>query len=204
MDLKTSFDILGIGPQTDAAQAKRAYKAQVRRWHPDQFPEGSTTKAGAEERLKQINIAYARVKAQIAMHWPAPGTTDNASPSHRRQQTSRPEPVDRKPKKRSWIDYLFETLNTFVANRDGDPSAAQDDQNDINRHKTFEQVLHETGAGNISPKPNHPSGSPAFRPSATGYGNFRRKGDTVGEVGGTESPGPVKPVGRVRGIGKSR
>ena len=66
MNLTTSFNTLGIGPDTDEAQAKRAYKAQVRRWHPDQFPEGSATKAGAEEQLKQINIAYARVKAHLA------------------------------------------------------------------------------------------------------------------------------------------
>ena len=72
MDLTTSFKILGLDPQADEGTAKRAYKAQVRRWHPDQFPQGSSVKAGAEEQLKQINIAYARVKAHLALHRPDP------------------------------------------------------------------------------------------------------------------------------------
>ena len=205
MDLKTSFDILGIGPQTNATQAKHAYKAQVRRWHPDQFPQGSTTKAGAEEHLKQINIAYARVKAHLAMQWPASNATDKVTPTYRRQTPSRrPKPVDKKTKRRSWIDHLFDTLNTLAGNRDSDPSTNQSDENNANQHKTFEQVLDEMGHGNISPKSNRPSGSSASRPSAAGCGHIRRKGGNVGAVGGTESSGPVKPVGRVRGIGRSR
>jgi hypothetical protein len=123
MDLKTSFNILGLDPQADEASAKRAYKAQVRRWHPDQFPEGSDTKAGAEEQLKQINIAYARVKEHTC-----PGVRPNpivTATSPRNPFGGDHPGVTGTPgenaQKRSWVDHLFDALNAFAGKRE--PSA---------------------------------------------------------------------------------
>ena len=202
MNLTTSFNILGIGPDTDEAQAKRAYKAQVRRWHPDQFPEGSATKAGAEEQLKQINIAYARVKAHLATHRPTPA----APPPPDQDTADRPEPTDEKSKRRSWVDHLFDTLNAFAGNRAAEPPSPPADETDSNRRKSFEQVLDEMASGGLPPKKKRQPGDPAaaHRRAASGYRLYRRSGGTVGTVGSPESPGPVKPVGRVRGIGRSR
>ncbi|MCB2146126.1 MAG: J domain-containing protein [Deltaproteobacteria bacterium] len=204
MNLTTSFDTLGIGPDTDEAQAKRAYKAQVRRWHPDQFPEGSATKAGAEEQLKQINIAYARVKAHLATHRPDPTVT--APPPPKQGTADRPVPTDEKSKKRSWVDHLFDTLNAFAGNRAAEPSSPPTNETDANRRKSFEQVLDEMAGGGIPPKKTRQPGNPAaaHRRAASGYRPHRRSGGAVGTVGIPESPGPVKPVGRVRGIGRSR
>ncbi|WP_319408961.1 J domain-containing protein [uncultured Desulfosarcina sp.] len=207
MNLTTSFNTLGIGPDTDEAQAKRAYKAQVRRWHPDQFPEGSATKAGAEEQLKQINIAYARVKAHLATHRPDPTVTAATAPSPPDQGTTdRPEPPDEKSKKRSWVDHLFDTLNAFAGNRAAEPPSPPADETGANRRKSFEQVLDEMAGGGIPPTQTRQPGNPAaaHRRTASGYRPYRRRGGTVGTVGSPESPGPVKPVGRVRGIGRSR
>jgi hypothetical protein len=207
MNLTTSFNTLGIGPETDEAQAKQAYKAQVRRWHPDQFPEGSVTKVKAEEQLKQINIAYARVKAHLAMHRPNPTATATASPPHPHPGSAgRPKPPGEKSKKRSWVDHLFDALNTYKGNRAGEPSAPPEDETVTNRRKTFEQVLDEMAGGGISPKQKRQTKNPAAtrRRATSGYRRCGRKGEAVGAVGGSESPGPVKPVGRVRGIGRSR
>lgn len=202
MNLTTSFNTLGIGPETDEAQAKRAYKAQVRRWHPDQFPEGSATKAGAEEQLKQINIAYARVKAHLATHRPTPA----APPPPGQGTADRPEPTDKKSKKRSWVDHLFDTLNAFTGNRAAEPPSPPADETVANRRKSFEQVLDEMAGGGIPPKQKRQPGNPgaAHRRAASGCRLYRRSGGAVGAVGSPESPGPVKPVGRVRGIGRSR
>ena len=87
MDLITSYKILGIEPKADENSIKRAYKAQVRRWHPDQFAEGSGLKAEAEEQLKQINIAYARIKSHLTLHGPPP----KAKKSPRRPPPRSPE-----------------------------------------------------------------------------------------------------------------
>ncbi|MBC2713469.1 MAG: J domain-containing protein [Desulfosarcina sp.] len=207
MDLKTSFNILDIDPEANEAQAKQAYKAQVRRWHPDQFPEGSATKIGAEEQLKQINIAYARVKAHLARHRPNPTVTATGTPTHPRQGTAvRHDTPGEKSKNRSWVDHLFDALNAFAGNRADEPPTTPSGQTDANRRKTFEQVLDEMAGSGISPKQNRQPGNPAAasRRTAAGYRHYRRSGGTVGAVSGTEGPGPVKPVGRVRGIGRNR
>jgi curved DNA-binding protein CbpA len=204
MDLKTSFNILGLDPEADEASAKRAYKAKVRRWHPDQFPEGSDTKDGAEEHLKQINIAYARVKAHVAGNRHAPGVTPR--PPHSPRDTARREATtDEQAEKRSWVDHLFDTLNAFAGKREGQPTEPAADQADAIRQKTFGQVLDEMAGGSISIKPKRQPGGPAAaQRRAAAYRRYRSRGSTVGGVGGTESPGPVKPVSRVRGIGRSR
>ncbi|BBO67371.1 hypothetical protein DSCA_13010 [Desulfosarcina alkanivorans] len=208
MDLTTSLNILGLDPTADEASAKHAYKAQVRRWHPDQFPEGSPTKAGAEEQLKQINIAYARVKAHLAFVRPEPKA---APPPPRQPQGSAPQNDNpgQKPEKRSWVDHLFDTLNAFGGNHDAKRDPAPADASHASRRKTFGQVLDEMAGGNISSRPGRPgrrSRKPGAVPSrsAGGYGGCRRRGGTVGAVGGAERPGPVRPVHRVRGIGRSR
>jgi DnaJ-class molecular chaperone len=207
MNLATSYKTLGIGPEADEAQAKRAYKVQVRRWHPDQFPEGSATKTGAEEQLKLINIAYARVKAHLAMHRPDPAVSARTTPPHPGQSNAdRREPPDGKSKKRSWVDHLFDALNAYAGNRADNPLAPSDDKIDTNRRKTFEQVLDEMAGGNIPPKLRRRPGNHAAagRRAASGYRHHCRQGGTVSSVGDAESPGPVKPVSRVRGIGRRR
>ena len=207
MDLTTIFNMLGLGPEADIARAKRAYKAQVRRWHPDQFPEGSPTKAEAEEQLKQINIAYALIKAHLAKHRPDTSVTATATPTHPRQGTTRHhETPDEKSKKRSWVDHLFDALNAFAGGGGGKPPPSPAGENDANQRKTFEQVLNKVADGDIYSKQKRQPGNSAAAPRqpAAGYGRYRRSGGTVGAVAGKESPGPVKPVGRVRGIGRSR
>ena len=205
MNLTTSFDTLGIDPGADEAQAKRAYKAQVRRWHPDQFPEGSATKAGAEEQLKQINVAYARIKVHLAKRRPDPSHAANASPTPPRQNTTvRNESHGEKSRKRSWANHLFDALNAFAGNRSSEPPIPPPPpgRTDTNRGQSFGQVLDEMAGGKIYPKPKRQSRHPAAaRRATTGY---RHHSGAVDGVGSTESPGPVKPVGRVRGIGRSR
>ena len=47
--------VLGLQPGASAAELKRAFRRQARRWHPDLNPGDPT----AEERFKSINAAYA-------------------------------------------------------------------------------------------------------------------------------------------------
>ena len=50
-----AWAVLGLEPGASAAQLKRAFRQQARRWHPDLNPGDPT----AEERFKSINAAYA-------------------------------------------------------------------------------------------------------------------------------------------------
>ncbi len=56
------FVLLGLGPGAPPEQVKKAYKAFVKRWHPDRFPQGSHQQRVAEERLKDGNAAYRRIR----------------------------------------------------------------------------------------------------------------------------------------------
>jgi curved DNA-binding protein CbpA len=209
MELKTSFKILGIDPGADKAQAKHAYKAQVRRWHPDQFPEGSLSKAGAEEQLKQINIAYDRVNAHLAVVRPDPAV-HVPPPYSPRGTPRRNDAPGEKPEKRSWVDHLFSTLNAFSGHDDGTPGHAPADETDTRRRKTFGQVLDEMAGGSMSAKPTRQSGGPTAVPRRTAAGNRRFHHRTTSGCrrwfgwpgsGQTGKPGPgnrPKPI-RVNG-----
>ena len=201
MDLKASLDILGLDPQADDVQAKRAYKAQVRRWHPDQFPEGSATHVKAEEQLKRINIAYARVKAHLAFHRPV----SPASPAQpQRDSAEGSGKSEKKAEKRSWVAHLFDTLNHMAASLGAESPTPTAAQKATNRHKSFEQVLGEMAGGRISPRTKAGAGRPApCRRHPAGYG-YRRSGRGVGAVDTLERPGPIRPVGPVRRINNNR
>ncbi|WP_025781514.1 DnaJ domain-containing protein [Candidatus Synechococcus spongiarum] len=49
-----AWAVLGLQPGASAAELKRAFRQQARRWHPDLNPGDPT----AEERFKRINAAY--------------------------------------------------------------------------------------------------------------------------------------------------
>lgn len=208
MDLTTSYKILGIDSKADKDHVKRAYKAQVRRWHPDQFPEGSSLKAAADEQLKQINIAYTRVKSHLSRLGPAPSPharpTDaphqprkasNDNKAHHQQQT-----------RRSWVDHLFDTLNAFAGNRGDHSQTAADDNANPKQSRSFEQVLDEmTGGKKPTEKPQkRTAGRHTRRNYAEIYKKYQRQSGSTAGVEPMESKGPVKPVSRVRGIGRSR
>lgn len=210
MDLRTCFNMLGIDPQADPAEAKRAYKAMVRRWHPDQFPEGSPAHLQAEERLKQINIAYARVKDHLRLTRPAfspetnpgqrPAGPDPESP-RRRNESGQGKP------KPSWVDHLFDRLNAFATPRttkEHAPEAQMPPRRE--RRSSFQQVLGEMAGEALAANRKAPLPKPAPSARAT-HGSRRpgrRSGQSVDAIGGTDRIAPVRPVGRVRGIGRNR
>lgn len=206
MHLTTCFKILGLDPEADEAQAKRAYKAQVRRWHPDQFSEGSATKAGAEEQLKQINIAYARIKEYLANRQGRAATEAVVRPPQPEPQSTRHSDAAGKPsRQRSWVDHLFDTLNALAGGHNDTPSPASTAAKGRNRPLRFDQVLSEMAGGSIStpkkPRPVKP-GTAAQR-AATGYHRQCRGRAGVEAVGAAERTEPVKPVRRIRGIGRN-
>lgn len=199
MNLLTSFKILGLRSDADEIQAKQAYKAQVRRWHPDQFPEESVAKAEAEEQLKQINIAYAQIKEHLTVHGPSSGSPAAEPP--RPDTTDRARPASGQPEKKSWLDALFDALNAFSKEWHREPSSPTTDRRPPNRRKNFGEVLDEMAGGTI--KPPKGRNRRGIRRNAAGYRRCRG-GGSVDAVGSADRVGPVRPVGRVRGIGRRR
>lgn len=65
MTIKACLRILKLENAEDRDQVHRAYRQQVKRWHPDQFAHQPAIRAQAEERLKRINYAYSILKDYV-------------------------------------------------------------------------------------------------------------------------------------------
>jgi curved DNA-binding protein CbpA len=53
------YDTLLVSQQASAQQVKHAYRCLVKIYHPDLFASGSKEQLEAEERIREINAAYA-------------------------------------------------------------------------------------------------------------------------------------------------
>ena len=61
MTLRNSYKILEVGYGASVEEVKRGYKDLVRVWHPDRFTEDPRLRKKAEEKMKEINRAYAEL-----------------------------------------------------------------------------------------------------------------------------------------------
>ena len=65
MNVQTALHMLALDNLDHPEEIHGAYRRQVKQWHPDQFPRNSEMQSMAEERLKQINQAYAILNEHI-------------------------------------------------------------------------------------------------------------------------------------------
>ncbi|MEI6860917.1 MAG: J domain-containing protein [Verrucomicrobiota bacterium] len=57
-DLHDSYRVLEVVPGASPDELKRAYRDLVKVWHPDRFADDPRLQGRAQEKLKQINLAY--------------------------------------------------------------------------------------------------------------------------------------------------
>ena len=60
-DYDSDCRILEIEPGASLEQIREAYHDQTKVWHPDRFADDIRLQKKAEEKLKQINLAYRRL-----------------------------------------------------------------------------------------------------------------------------------------------
>ena len=60
------YQILGLTPEASEEEIKQAYKDLVKVWHPDRFPNHQRLRNKANEKIKEINTAYEKLKSYIA------------------------------------------------------------------------------------------------------------------------------------------
>ena len=65
MDLRQSYQTLGLTETASPQAVRRAYLELVKIWHPDRFATSPLLKQQAEEALKQVNAAYAQIRQRI-------------------------------------------------------------------------------------------------------------------------------------------
>ena len=61
MTIQQCFEILDLKQDATLDDARQAYKDIVNVWHPDRFSANPRLKHKAEEKLKEINVAYETV-----------------------------------------------------------------------------------------------------------------------------------------------
>ena len=76
------FRVLGLEPDSSPSQVKKAYREQVKHWHPDYFQQRSASeRKRAEEKLKEITTAY----RHISLGW-------KSGEAKKSDHETRPEP----------------------------------------------------------------------------------------------------------------
>lgn len=65
-DIAQSYAVLDISPTASPLTTKQAYRKLAKIWHPDRYANNPVLKAQAEAKIKQINQAYAIIKAYQA------------------------------------------------------------------------------------------------------------------------------------------
>lgn len=63
MSIQRSFEILELERGATLEEARQAYKDVVNVWHPDRFSANPRLKHKAEQKVKEVNVAYETVKA---------------------------------------------------------------------------------------------------------------------------------------------
>ncbi|MBZ5523709.1 MAG: J domain-containing protein [Acidobacteriia bacterium] len=112
--------VLGLNPGASSGEVRRAYLLLVKRWHPDQFAQDSSLQHKAEEKLKEINEAYAILRDPGSM----PSYTHQGSTSstggYRYRYTPPPEEEKRasyestQPRQRKVPKWVFVWLVWFI------------------------------------------------------------------------------------------
>lgn len=95
-DVLKYYEILGLKPGATEEQIKQAYRDLAKVWHPDPFPNDPRLREKAQEKLKEINLAYDYLKSH--RYTPPP---DNESPySEREEYYKEEEPTQEERAKR--------------------------------------------------------------------------------------------------------
>ena len=73
LDINHAYEILGLTPGASKEQVKQAYRKLVKIWHPDRCSDPQQ-KLEAEEKIKEINVAYNQLKSEQLNSESAPST----------------------------------------------------------------------------------------------------------------------------------
>ena len=112
-DLRHAFAVLGLSPPVTESRLRRRYKTLVKRWHPDRFQSDPAGQAEANQKLRDINIAYDVVAAALASPGGASEPPPPASPSQPSHATVTPPSArvqDQRTSPASWSPHESDAL----------------------------------------------------------------------------------------------
>jgi len=108
--LERYYKTLDISSGATEGEIKKAYRDLVKVWHPDRFTHDVELQKKAEEKLKEINLAYEKIIARLRRF----GTTDSY---HQAYTQTYPNHQASPKSNNSWIcpDCLKNNLNNLFA-----------------------------------------------------------------------------------------
>lgn len=70
-DLDRYYKVLELEPDASLEQVKQAYRDLAKVWHPDRFSHDPRLQQKAQEKLKEINDAYERLRVLRPASYPS-------------------------------------------------------------------------------------------------------------------------------------
>ena len=94
-ELDKYYELLGVAPGASARELKDAYRDLAKVWHPDRFSHDPRLQQKAQEKLKEINEAYALLTSGKAggRKRPAPAPAEPHAPAAAAARRKRARPI---------------------------------------------------------------------------------------------------------------
>jgi len=214
---RKAFKILNLRPGASLPEAKKVYKMLVKSYHPDRFHNDPIKRKEGENKLKDINLAFAQVKLVIE---------ENQQKASQIQTESQPEPAKqaRSAKKTStqthyrkkgakdktgvFKDFCLNILKQFqeqqfIKKNESQTHVQKDQQEKQTGGKNFRRILEEIEK-NIKNKKevNINQGKRDFkkvRPKKTRFKNISRHRRTDTGTGRVEPIRKIRPISKIGG-----
>jgi hypothetical protein len=202
-DYSAFYTALGVNPETDWETLRGHYKRLIGQWHPDRFLDDTATRKIAEERCKQITIAYQALEHYRREHGVLPPRKDatgaqrprpHAAPAFDRVDSNDraatgamgatvSEPSKRGPRRRIVLTLFVIVPALYLADRYSGPMVPGDSQ-----------------SSDIPERPPPQAPAPAESPWESGWIWI---GSTIGDVYAAQGV-PTFTEGEIWHYGKSR
>ncbi len=91
MNRYDAFKILGLHPEATLDEARRAYREQVKLWHPDRYSDNSALKSMAMRNAQDANRAWAFLRSRLPQSPPPRPTTKTDRTLRQNRQGRHPE-----------------------------------------------------------------------------------------------------------------
>lgn len=115
MTIRRSFEILELQRGATLDDARQAYKDIVNVWHPDRFTANPRLKHKAEQKMKEVNLAYETVKASFQKSTLSNGTlTEEADINPRKTHQDNYTTGEQPAKGRSRTEIAAEMGTTLI------------------------------------------------------------------------------------------
>lgn len=156
MEDRKAFEILNLRPGASLTEAKKVYKRMVKSYHPDRFHNDPIKRKEGENKLKDINLAFAQIKLVIeenqqkASQAQAESQSKPAEQARSAKKTSTQTHYRKKTKNKTgffkdfWLNMLKQfQQHQFIKKNKSQTHVQKDRQEKQTSEKSFRQILEE-------------------------------------------------------------